>query len=421
MRIATTVLIASLSVGAAYAQEGTDVVPPDAPVDPIPSGPPAITLPETATTAESLAAGETLLKEVGHAYTSATTLSDTLKLTLRISGAPGSREETMQVAMGPGPSARVQMTNLKITSLEGRLYLEVDGSPKKYLSVPLIEGGASATLNKVLEPSPVPLPHLALRESQTREDIINAFGVGALTELTLVGADQDSFWLKGKEGMLQADVNEKSKLLSEMKLEFTPPGAPPGMRMVLEMKCDPKVSESLETPIAFDPAGRQAVETVDALAPTPVAEGQQAPTFTLQTLDGETVSLADLKGSVVVLDFWATWCGPCKKGLPDLQKVYDWAKESGKPIRVFAMNVMERGDAETRKTAAGTYWKSQNFTVPTLLDLDDAVVKEYGFQYIPTTVIVGPDGVVYKVHTGLEENMVELIRSEALAALGEKP
>ena len=76
--------------------------------------------------------------------------------------------------------------------------------------------------------------------------------------------------------------------------------------------------------------------------PQPVKVGETAPTFTLATLNGEEISLADLKGQIVVLDFWATWCGPCRKGLPEVQKVVDWIAAEKLPVKVFAVDVMGR-------------------------------------------------------------------------------
>ena len=96
-----------------------------------------------------------------------------------------------------------------------------------------------------------------------------------------------------------------------------------------------------------------------------------------------------LNSSVPVLvDFWATWCGPCMRGLPLVNEFAKWAAESGKPIKVFAINTME-GDKgfDGRKGKVADLWKKKGFGFPTLLDADDTVQEAYGVQGIPFTVI----------------------------------
>src|SRR6185295_17811123 len=141
---------------------------------------------------------------------------------------------------------------------------------------------------------------------------------------------------------------------------------------------------ALATPIAFDAGKRTSVKTMEELEPTAVKEGEAAPDFTLATLSGDSVTLSKLHGSVVVLDFWATWCGPCKMALPKIQEFAKWAESSGQPIKVYAVDVWEHTTgADQTKEKVGEFWKSKGYTFPTLLDLDQAVVKKYGFQSIP--------------------------------------
>ena len=121
--------------------------------------------------------------------------------------------------------------------------------------------------------------------------------------------------------------------------------------------------------------------------------GKPAPDFKLKDLNGKDVSMADQKGSVVIVDFWATWCGPCVEALPHLNKLYEEKKVAG--LKVLAVSV----DDEKEKVAP--FVAANKLTMTVLLDNDEQKVSEkYGVQGIPQTVIIGKDGIVRKVFVG---------------------
>ncbi len=136
--------------------------------------------------------------------------------------------------------------------------------------------------------------------------------------------------------------------------------------------------------------------------------GKPAPNFTLNDLDGKKVSLADLKGSVVVLDFWATWCGPCMESLPGLDAVYRELGSSG--LKVFALNQKE-SSAKIRATMA-----KLQLSLPILLDADGKVSDQFLVKGIPHAVVIGRDGKVLKVFVG--SGREDKIRNAALKGLG---
>ena len=121
--------------------------------------------------------------------------------------------------------------------------------------------------------------------------------------------------------------------------------------------------------------------------------GEPASDFSLAGMDGRKVTLSKLKGKVVVLDFWATWCGPCRRWMPIVEKV---TKElAPKGVLLYAVNVRETKD-DVRQ-----YLTRTGVKVPVLLDADGDVATAYGAVSIPLTVIVGRDGKIVKTLVGL--------------------
>jgi len=110
----------------------------------------------------------------------------------------------------------------------------------------------------------------------------------------------------------------------------------------------------------------------------------QASDFTLESLDGRSVSLASCKGSLVFLSFWATWCGPCKQELPSAQALYE--KLKGRGFLIVAVDVMEES-----KTVSD-FVKANRMTFPVLLDADGRVGGEYDARSIPTNYILDRTG-----------------------------
>jgi thiol-disulfide isomerase/thioredoxin len=145
-------------------------------------------------------------------------------------------------------------------------------------------------------------------------------------------------------------------------------------------------------------------------------EGKAAPTFTLATIQGKDMSLEKEKGNVVVLDFWATWCPPCRESLPHLQKFHEDKDLAAKGLKVFAVNLKE--DKDTAKS----YVDQNKLTFPVPLDKVGGVAKKYMVSGIPTTVVVGRDGKVAKAFVGFGQGSEEKMREAIEKALdAEKP
>lgn len=145
----------------------------------------------------------------------------------------------------------------------------------------------------------------------------------------------------------------------------------------------------------------------DALALKEVlkkAISKEAPTFELKDVDGHTVNLADLRGKVVVLDFWATWCGPCKASFPAMQKAVNKYKED-QGVKFLFLHTWEKGSGDAT-VGAKKYIVDNNYSFEVLMDLrnpettESAVAKAYGVSGIPTKVVIDPKGQIRFVTSG---------------------
>lgn len=128
-----------------------------------------------------------------------------------------------------------------------------------------------------------------------------------------------------------------------------------------------------------------------AKGPKIISEGDHAPEFTLPSPDGKTISLSTLRGSVVMIHFWATWCPSCIEEMPTLEKLYQGL--SGSDFEVLAVNVDENGSASVE-----TFLRRNSLTLPVLFDPGGQVAKQYGTFKLPETYILDRNGIVtYKV------------------------
>ena len=141
-------------------------------------------------------------------------------------------------------------------------------------------------------------------------------------------------------------------------------------------------------------------------APAALAPASPAPDFTLHSMDGPNLRLKEQRGRVVMVNFWATWCGPCRQEMPQLNRLYEKYKASG--FVLLGVNV----DDDQRKAAevAGKL----GVTFPVLLDTDKTVSKLYDLSTMPSTVIIDRDGKIRYVHrgyvSGYEDNYEKQIR-----------
>jgi peroxiredoxin len=129
-------------------------------------------------------------------------------------------------------------------------------------------------------------------------------------------------------------------------------------------------------------------------AAAPLAPTAPAPDFTLRTLDGQKLRLGEQRGRVVLVNFWATWCGPCRQEMPHLNKLYEKYKSSG--FVLLGVNV----DDDTRQAAGVADKLGVKF--PVLPDADKRVSRQYDLSAMPSTVLIDRDGKVRYLHRGYQ-------------------
>jgi len=144
-----------------------------------------------------------------------------------------------------------------------------------------------------------------------------------------------------------------------------------------------------------------------ALAAAPAESPQPAPDFSLPARDGSAVQLSALKGQVVMINFWATWCGPCRQEMPLLEQIH--AKYEPLGFTLLGVNV------EPDTAAANTWLKGMPVSFPIPFDTRNTVAEQFGVLGMPSSVFVDREGRVRYVHRGYkpgdEAQYADLIRS----------
>ena len=134
---------------------------------------------------------------------------------------------------------------------------------------------------------------------------------------------------------------------------------------------------------------RKDQKTAAKIGSSPSEQGI-APEVLVTALDGAPLKLSDLKGKVVLLNFWATWCPPCREEIPSMMKLN--SAMAGKPFQMVAVSIDEGG-----KPAIEAFFKTHNYTLPAYIDPENRASKTYGITGVPETFIIDKKGVIVKI------------------------
>ena len=130
--------------------------------------------------------------------------------------------------------------------------------------------------------------------------------------------------------------------------------------------------------------------------------GNMAPDFQLPDLEGRTVSLSDFHGMPVLLNFWATWCGPCRAEMPFIQDVFEDKKFSEKGLVILAVNLGES------RSKVEQFMETYGLSFEVLLDTSQDVGQAYNIRGIPTTFFIDKDGIIKDIKIGAFSNTEEI-------------
>ncbi|HET9212236.1 MAG TPA: TlpA disulfide reductase family protein [Thermoanaerobaculia bacterium] len=143
-------------------------------------------------------------------------------------------------------------------------------------------------------------------------------------------------------------------------------------------------------------------------APQPLKIGDPVPSFSLQTLDGKTLDIASLKGKVVLLDFWATWCGPCRQAMPELKTLLQ--KNSGKPLVVVSVS------ADQDRQAPAEFARANGMTWVQAWDGTGKVIGGvFGVRGLPSYVVIDADGRIAYLMQGWTPYSSSALLSQAVS------
>ncbi len=151
---------------------------------------------------------------------------------------------------------------------------------------------------------------------------------------------------------------------------------------------------------APDIAGLSRITSVSAGSAADIELGGPAPDFWFDTTQGQTTSLSDLKGKIVLINFWATWCGYCKIEMPYFQQIYEeWSAEE---LVVLAINV---GD---NSNDVASFMQSNSLSFSVLLDSEGEVATRYGIPAFPTTLFIDKEGLLQNAKVGAFSSKEEI-------------
>ena len=373
-------------------------------------------------------------------------VKSTLQISLDQAGTPAEGEEivAMMIREKAG-NGRIDINGYTMFLNDGQLYMTHETNEDEFFELTLDQVPYMTIVWEIFQSwDRIPFPHLAIfwgdppgadLYMELYADTPELVPAG-LSDRVVDGQTLRVLEMKGPSGTLELNYDPATFHLASATQEISNSWLlPDGVTRTNEWVFEYSQPKKDEVALTFSEGDRQRVDQVLTLYEEQIVEpqpvdpmeipqavgalvGKNAPGFILSTPEGEVIDLGNLRGQVVVIDFWAEWCPPCRKALPELHEVSKWAKKHGLPVTVLTINTFENGNTlEERVEVATKFWKDAGLSLPILMDADDSVAAAYGVTGIPATFVIGTEGKVAAQHTGAGPDYADQLKTNITDAL----